>query len=97
MDENERVEADDGYKAGDPEFCRTPSGVFHPEKQRKMRRRVMGRQESVNARMKSFAILRVRFRHDPELHGDVFRAIAVLVQLGIKNGQPLYDCSDYEE
>ena len=29
LDENERVEADDGYAAGDPEFVKTRSGILH--------------------------------------------------------------------
>ncbi len=98
LDENERVEADNGYKAGDPEFCKTPSGVFHAEEQKTMRRRVMDRQEVLNARLKSFAILKqMVFRHDLEMHGDVFHAVLVLLQINIEHGEPLYDCLEYIE
>ena len=31
LDENERVEADDGYSPGDPEFVKTPSGITHAD------------------------------------------------------------------
>jgi hypothetical protein len=35
------------------------------------------------------------FRHDISFHGKCFRACAVLTQLEIENGYPLFDCSDY--
>ena len=30
LEKHERVEADNGYSAGDPEVCKTPGGCFHP-------------------------------------------------------------------
>lgn len=96
MDENERVEADNGYRFGDPEFCKTPAGVFHDEKKKAMRNRVMARQEALNARLKNFAILKKPFRNDIEDHGEVFRAILVIVQISIEfGGEKLFDCDEY--
>ena len=54
LDPKERVEADDGYRAGDPEICKTPYSAFHPEEKRAMRRRVMGRQEAVNKKLRDW-------------------------------------------
>ena len=56
LDNNERVEADDGYLAGDPYVCKTPYSAFHPKEKRAMRRRVMGRQEAVNRRLREWMI-----------------------------------------
>jgi hypothetical protein len=36
------------------------------------------------------------FRHDRRLHGSAFRAVAVLTQLAIENGAPLFG-SVYDE
>ena len=60
-----------------------------------MQKRVQGRHETINARLKKFAILRERYRHDITQHGYVFRAVAVLVQISVQNGDPLYDV-DYK-
>lgn len=97
LDENERVEADDGYSPGDPEFVKTPSGITHADAYKECRRRVMGRQETINARNKSWGILNKIFRHDMLKHQLVFRAVSVLVQLSISTGNPLYDTSEYTD
>jgi len=45
--------------------------------------------------MKKFSILKERYRHDITQHGYVFRAVAVLVQISLQNGDPLYNV-EYE-
>ena len=96
LDENERVKADKGYRFGDPEFCKTPGSVFHDEKKKTIRNRVMARQEVLNARLKNFAILREPFRNDIEDHVKVFRAILVIVQISIEfGGEKLFNCDEY--
>ena len=62
-----------------------------------MRNRLMARQEAVNSRLKSFKILFDRYRHDIEDHNEVFRAILVITQIAIENGEPLYSCADYAD
>ena len=52
---------------------------------------VRGRHETVNGRFKCSNILSRTFRHDRRLHGSVFRAVAVLTQLAIENGEPLFE------
>lgn len=96
LDFGERVEADDGYR-GDPTMFRVPYDVLtrQNEDADNMQKRVQGRHETVNARLKNFSILTKQYRHDITQHGYVFRAVAVLVQLAIKNGDPLYDV-DYK-
>ena len=95
LDENERVEADDGYLHGDPEFCKTPSGIHHPAETRTYRNRVMARQETVNKRYKQWGILNQIFRHELEKHQFVFRAVSVLTQMTLESGNPLFDTSEY--
>ena len=53
LEKHERVEADNGYAAGDPEFVKTPGGCFHPEERKAMQNRVMARQETVLNRVKN--------------------------------------------
>ena len=68
LDDGERVEADDGYKAGDPEFVKTPSGIYHPKERKVVRNRVMARQETINKQNKQWGNLSQVFRHNLEKH-----------------------------
>jgi hypothetical protein len=54
------------------------------------KKNVRARHETVNKRFKQFGCLHERFRHDAAKHGDVFRAVAVITQLAIENGEPLF-------
>ena len=99
MEEHERVKADKGYRASDPELCKTPGGLsslFDNEEKKEIRNRVMARQEVLNKHIKNFAILRHRFRHKLECHGKVFRAVLVILQIGFEfGGEELYACENY--
>lgn len=91
LDHGERVEADDGYIGDEPEFCKTPGGFSsRSDKQNQFRMRLRSRHETVNARLKNFGILQQTYRHDVIAHASVFRACAVLVQLSIESGEPLF-------
>jgi len=93
LDLAERVEADDGYVGESPYVTKVPSAVLtrSSEEADALQKRVQGRHETVNARLKSFKILDCLYRHDITQHGYVFRAVAVLVQLALRNGDPLYE------
>jgi hypothetical protein len=97
LDPMERVEADDGYAAGDPEFVKTRSGVFHPEGGRDVRNCVRARHETVNKRMKQFGVLSSTFHHNPCKHNLVFEAVAMLTQTAIELGEPLFKIDDYDD
>ncbi len=56
-----------------------------------MQNRVRSRHESLNGRFKNWEILKVLYRHDLMEHGNVFRAIAVITQLGINAGEKLFE------
>ena len=94
LDENERVEADDGYVGEAPLHVKCPKKEFD-QLQKKMRQRVRCRQETANKRFKSFEILNSTFRHDISLHSNIFRAVVVLTQLQIEDGEPLFETTDY--
>ena len=99
---SERVEADDGYIGEDPIKTKVPKSIVHDQKPLflKMRTFVRRRHETVNKRMKQFKVLSTVFRHNIELHGDCFRAVAVLTQLEIDHGARLFDVTytdDYFE
>ena len=57
-----------------------------------MHQRVRNRQETINNRFKSFGNLLQTFRHHIPSHGEVFRAVAVMTQLLINDGEKLFVC-----
>lgn len=97
LDPNERVEADDGYIHEAPGKVKCPASFVNPPENEEMQQRVRNRQETVNKRMKQWEILKVSYRHDLSTHGDVFRAILVITQVAIHNGEPLFSCADYAD
>jgi hypothetical protein len=44
-----------------------------------------------NGRLKTWGILSQVFCHHITIHGNVFRACAVMTQLTIENGEPLFE------
>ena len=96
LDKNERVEAGDGYRGEAPREVKCPASFTNPVENEAMQQRVRNRQETMNLRFKQWAILSERYRHDLSEHGHVFRAIVVLTQLAIENGEPLFDV-DYKD
>ena len=77
LEEYECCEADDGYMFTDPERL-------------EVMQRVRSRQETANWRFKNWAILSQTFRSCLSLHGDAFRAVAVITQLSIEQGEGLF-------
>ena len=92
LDEDERVECDDGYGGEAPSICKIPKKQrFYDDKDKLvMRGMVRSRQETVNKRLKQFNCLKTQFRHDVLYHGTFFRAAAVLTQLSLKHIEPLF-------
>ena len=95
LDKGERVEADSGYSAHDPKYARTPNSIWNKNKKKELRNRVRGRHETVNRRFKQFGALHHKFHHDWKLHSSVFRAVAVITQISLIMGEPLFDIVDY--
>jgi hypothetical protein len=96
LDEGERVEADDGYIGEAPRHVKCPSSITQREDTELSQSLVRRRQETVNRRFKQFGVLNQKYRHDIRDHGDIFHCIAVITQLAIKNGEPLFSV-DYED
>jgi len=89
LEPGERVEADEGYH-GHPDKIKCPGNVANPAENRAMQGRVRARHETLNGRLKNWGILSQVFRHHITMHGNVFRACAVVTQLTIENGEPLF-------
>lgn len=51
---------------------------------------IMSRHETVNKRIRQFKILKNTFRHNLDLHPQIFHAVLNLTQLQIQYGEPLY-------
>jgi hypothetical protein len=85
----EKVQADGGYR-GEPNFVVTPTG------EKDLGQQVRGRQETVNRRFKHWNILHRVFRHVLSKHQSAFNSVAVITELELENGQPLYSVT-YEE
>jgi hypothetical protein len=99
LEENERVEADDGYLGEDPLHAKVPKSMVHghDEKMLVVRTHVRQRHETANKRIKQFACVATKFRHDISFHGSCFRACTVLTQLAIENGKPLFGVDHYAD
>ena len=90
LEPGERVEADNGY-VGHPEKIKCPLNDCNPAEKEAMQARVRSRHETFNGRLKFWGILGQVFRHDIRRHGGVFWACAVISQLAIYNGEPLFE------
>ncbi|KAL3762380.1 hypothetical protein ACHAW5_000642 [Stephanodiscus triporus] len=86
----ERVEADEGY-VGHPDKIVCPTNPGYSDERRAMSGRARARHETLNGRLKNWGILRQVFRHRIQLHGTVFRACAVVTQVGILIGESLFE------
>jgi hypothetical protein len=84
----EKVEADNGYR-GEPLHVSLP-GDIESELHKKAEVAARARHETVNKRFKQFKCLKDVFRHDISKHAAVFRAVAVLTQLSMENGDPAF-------
>jgi hypothetical protein len=56
-----------------------------------MQGRVRACHEMLNGRLKNWGILSQVFRHHIMMHGDVFQVCAVVTQLTVENGEPLFE------
>lgn len=78
---NEFTLADKGYRG---ENCfKQPKNAYE--------KRVLARHETLNGRLKEFAILQERFRHPLKKHPSVFHAVINIVQVSIMNGEKLFE------
>ena len=62
-----------------------------PQNERRAFKLIRSRHETVNGRFKEWKILSGTHRHHEVCHGAVFRAIAVITQLDIEDGRPVWN------
>lgn len=79
----EKTLADKGYK--DSNFFILPN-----QQNKTIHSRIMARHETVNKRLRQFAILKKSFRHDLKKHPICFHAVVNITQLVLQNGSPLF-------
>ncbi len=84
-----RIEANDGYR-GHADKVKCPKNNVNPVKNLKMQGCIRARHETLNGRLKNWGILSQVFHHDIWHHGVVLRACAVITQLTIEHGEPLF-------
>jgi hypothetical protein len=85
------VEADNGYIGEGPQKVKCPGCVSNLTNNQAMQNWVQSRHESLNGRLKNWAILTSLYRHDLMEQGNVFRAIAVIMQISINVGEKLFE------
>ena len=90
LEAGERAEADRGYR-GEPEVIDLPDEGSVEFILAKKRARM--RHETCNKRFKHWNCLSHNFRHGVTFHRDCMRAVAVLTQLAIEDGESLFDAA----
>ena len=93
LEDGEMVEADKGYR-GEYYHVRTPVD-YEDDEEKRAKEKIRSRQETVNRRFKQFGALKQVFRHPIGVHRVVFESIVVLTQVGIDNGDKLFQIDDY--
>ncbi len=81
--------ADDGYR-GHADKVKCPKNDVNPVENLKIQGRVRAHHEMLNGRLKNWGKLSQVFHDDIRHHGDVFWACAVITQLTIEHGEPLF-------
>jgi hypothetical protein len=95
LDDGEKVEADDGYKA---EFTKTltPANNSRTASDATLRQRNRNRHETINKRLKDWKCLNSPCKHDLAKHSAMFRVVLVICQLAIESGESLFHL-DYND
>lgn len=91
LEDNERMEGDDGFIGECPEHVKCPGSFVKEADKLELQGKVRARQENVNKRLKQFGCLKNEFRHhDFYKHAIAFRAVGVLTQLSIEFGEGIW-------
>ena len=90
LEPGERVEADNGY-VGRADKVKCPNKNCNPPEKLGMQSEARSRHETFNGRLKNWGILEKVYRHDITVHGTVFYTCAVITQLSVANGEPLFE------
>ena len=90
LKQGERVEADNGY-VGRADKAKCPNNDCNPPENLGMQSAARSRHETFNGFLKNWGILERVYRHDITMHGTVFYACAVITQLSVAKGEPLFE------
>ena len=97
LNDGEMAVADRGYE-GEFDHLKTPSIWHHrSDEEAALARTASQRHETVNRRFKIFEVLSKPFRHTLEKQSACFRAVAVITQLNIRHGAPLFEVKYHDE
>jgi hypothetical protein len=88
LDDNEMVEADNGYR-GQYDKIRTPVDYLTPQERRR-KKWARARHETVNKHFKQFGCLKQVYRHGLRDQQKLFRVMVVLTQISINHGEILF-------
>ena len=92
LEDGEMCEGDTHYKRMlKTRFITWPAG----SERAAMAANVEARHETVNRRIRDFKMMQNRWTHGREKFTSAFRAAAVIVQLHIENGEPLFQVDYY--
>jgi hypothetical protein len=86
---NKHVEADKGY-VGHSDKIKCPNNNCNPVENLGMQGTARSRHETLNRRLKNWDILEKVYRHNITVLGTVFYTCAVITQLAIADGKPLF-------
>ena len=97
LNDNEMAIADSGYR-GEADHLKTPD-IFNFRSKDDVRQAAVARarHETLNKRIKNKNILVHKFRHPLDFHSACFRAVCVIEQLNIVNGNPLFSVEFRDE
>ncbi len=90
----EWVEAEDEGYRGHLDKIKCPGNDANPAENQVMQERVRSHHETLNGWLKTWGSLSQVFCHCITMHGDVSRACAVVTQLTVENGEPLFEVED---
>ena len=88
LEEGEKVQVDLGYR-GEPRHV-NEANLFLTSQGKHQKSLVRSQHETINKRFKQWNCLHWIFCHHVSKHGPVFRAVAVITQLALENGEPLF-------
>ena len=91
LDKGKKVEADDGYVREAPSHVKCPSSFMNDEQKKKEQARVRSCHKTVNQQFKQWGCLWQKFWHLLDKHSMVFWAVAIIMQLAIQLGEPLFN------
>jgi hypothetical protein len=97
LEDGEMAVADSGYR-GEPQLIKTPDfRHFRSSDEYGEAAVARARHETVNKHFKNKQVLVKPFRHSLLFHSSCFRAVAVIEELNIENGHPVFEVEYFDE